>query len=276
MGFAGHSGIKNIPRLLAMDRRNLLGLFQFIEGRKPTEEDIELDYIKQALGFIRKLNYGNKGSALHSLPYASDACFSIAEHIASLERRFKSLQDIVQTDSVCLEAKQFISEVLYPEWKGLKPVIKKKIVGSGIKLEQRLCLEETIISPSDFGFHNSILTKKKLFFIDFEYAGWDDPAKMICDFFCQPEIPVPLDYFTCFVNDVSSMIYGRNKKNTLTRRSKLLFPLYRLKWCCIMLNDFVPAAGKRKKFAFFGEDRRQIQLIKAICYLKASNLKDWF
>ena len=25
-------------------------------------------------------------------------------------------------------------------------------------------------------------------FIDFEYAGWDDPSKLICDFFCQPAV----------------------------------------------------------------------------------------
>ena len=29
-------------------------------------------------------------------------------------------------------------------------------------------------------------------FLDFEYAGRDDPAKLVSDFFCQPEIPVPL------------------------------------------------------------------------------------
>ena len=28
---------------------------------------------------------------------------------------------------------------------------------------------------------------KKLFFFDFEYAGMDDPAKLISDFICQPD-----------------------------------------------------------------------------------------
>ena len=39
------------------------------------------------------------------------------------------------------------------------------------------------LSPSDFGFHNVIVEKDKILrFIDFEYAGWDDPAKMVSDF----------------------------------------------------------------------------------------------
>ena len=51
----------------------------------------------------------------------------------------------------------------------------------------KLKKEEMIISPSDFGFHNVINKNNKLFFIDFEYAGLDDPIKLICDFYCQPD-----------------------------------------------------------------------------------------
>ena len=39
------------------------------------------------------------------------------------------------------------------------------------------------MSPSDFGLQNTLFTKNKLFFIDFEYAGLDDPAKCLLDFF---------------------------------------------------------------------------------------------
>ena len=43
------------------------------------------------------------------------------------------------------------------------------------------------MSPSDFGFHNVIKKDDFLYFIDFEYAGLDDPVKLICDFYCQPD-----------------------------------------------------------------------------------------
>jgi len=140
----------------------------------------------------------------------------------------------------------------------------------------RLTQAERIISPSDFGFHNSIIHGKQLCFIDFEYAGWDDPAKMVCDFFCQPEIPVSLDYYTYFVNRLSLMLYGEEKSTALAQRVKLFFPLYRLKWCCIMLNDFTKGAGQRKRFASSGQDRRQGQLDKAISYYKRFDFKHWY
>src|SRR6185503_11886129 len=54
---------------------------------------------------------------------------------------------------------------------------------SNLNLQPRL-------SPSDFGYHNAVLADDETVrFFDFEYAGWDDPAKLVCDFFNQVEVP---------------------------------------------------------------------------------------
>lgn len=50
---------------------------------------------------------------------------------------------------------------------------------------------QAIVSPSDFGFHNSVETKVGqsivLRFFDFEYAGLDHPLKLVMDFALQPD-----------------------------------------------------------------------------------------
>jgi hypothetical protein len=49
------------------------------------------------------------------------------------------------------------------------------------------------------------------------------------------------------------------------RRAALLLPVYELKWCCIMLNEFLPAADSRRTFAgavVDREARRAVQLAK--------------
>jgi hypothetical protein len=49
------------------------------------------------------------------------------------------------------------------------------------------------------------------------------------------------------------------------RRAALLLPVYELKWCCIMLNEFLPAADSRRTFAGAIADRearRAVQLAK--------------
>ena len=50
--------------------------------------------------------------------------------------------------------------------------------------------EHRCISPSDFGFHNAIKTLDGVKFIDFEFAGWDDPCKALIDFMLQPKVPI--------------------------------------------------------------------------------------
>jgi hypothetical protein len=35
----------------------------------------------------------------------------------------------------------------------------------------------------------------------------------------------------------------------LAERTRLLLPVFRLKWCCIVMNDFLPAFTQRRKMA---------------------------
>jgi hypothetical protein len=121
----------------------------------------------------------------------------------------------------------------------------------GVALHTELSRRDRCISPSDFGFHNALVDPEgHLRFIDFEYAGWDDPAKMVCDFFCQPAVPVPMDFYDKLVESVVS---GLDRPDEHSQRISLLMPVYRVKWCCIMLNDFLPWGGDRRRFTRSGE-----------------------
>ena len=55
------------------------------------------------------------------------------------------------------------------------------------------------LSPSDFGFHNILQSEGRLNFLDFEYAGRDDLAKLLSDFRLCPEIKVKKKYSEIFV-----------------------------------------------------------------------------
>jgi hypothetical protein len=69
---------------------------------------------------------------------------------------------------------------------------------------------------------------------------------MVCDFFCQPEVPVPHELFAPFAAAVAADLDDPRRE---VRRIELLLPLYRIKWCLILLNDFLPVAGSRRRFA---------------------------
>ena len=109
------------------------------------------------------------------------------------------------------------------------------------------------LSPSDFGFHNALAGHDgKLTFLDFEYAGRDDPAKLASDFFCQPEVPVPLELSSRhFVRRLGDGLEPRRSR--AGRAVEILLDAYRIKWTCIILNDFLPLGAARRAFADAGE-----------------------
>jgi hypothetical protein len=136
--------------------------------------------------------------------------------------------------------------------------------------DREITQSERCLSPSDFGFHNTIRSGDgRLRFFDFEYAGWDDPAKTICDFFCQPAVPVPNEWLPAFLQEIGGAFPG----GELAERVALLLHVYQTKWCCIMLNDFLPAGNQRRAFsnpALEKESRWDKQLEKVVAFHHAA------
>ena len=119
------------------------------------------------------------------------------------------------------------------------------------------------VSPSDFGFHNTLVKKGRLFFVDFEYAGRDDPSKFLADFFIQPEIKVSSDYMEAFTHIAFETF---KDKEILFDRAIKLFPMFQIKWCCIIMNEFLPEIAKRRIFSnpeLNTEESKYRQLTKA-------------
>ncbi|MFA5906909.1 MAG: aminoglycoside phosphotransferase family protein [Desulfobacula sp.] len=261
IAFAWSNGIRVVPEPYACDTENLLGLYQFIEGGKLDREALTGRHISAAMEFISSINSASirfSEQALR-LPFAAESCLNLEQHLASVEHRIKKLSCMAIEDEVSAKAGSFFSSILLPEWNRIKEALSGEQ-----KKNRNIDRGSRIISPSDFGFHNAIIAPDgKVFFIDFEYAGWDGPVKMVCDFFCQPEIPVPINYMEIFADKITGFI---EPEYDMKQEIEKLMPLYRLKWCCIMLNPFIQASVKRKAFAFYETDRRELQLEKTVKY----------
>lgn len=246
--FAWENGVHSIPKPFSCSFEENLALYKFVEGI-PTQR-VEASHIQQALHFIIQLNK-NKNEALH-LPKAEEACLHIDDYFTSVEGRLERLSNSIIKDSIDIEAKKFIQEELLSAWKQVKQQFL-------LSQTNYLQAEDHILSPSDFGFHNALINGNgDISFIDFEYAGWDDPAKMICDFFCQPATPVPMHSFLTFTETIANL--SKNPKAT-QERTKSVLPICRIKWCCIILNVF-------KNDAVYSIEKKQQQLLKAITYSK--------
>lgn len=277
LNYAWDNGIRNIPKPIACSTEDNLGLYSFIEGEHIRGREIRNEYIKQAVYFVESLNSFSAMKKKGEIPLASEACLSINEHIQTVERRVNRLLNIPKTAKGDEDAQGFIINCLLLEWNRLRADIFDLYKQEEFSdINTKITLAEQCITPSDFGFHNALIDKKgTIFFIDFEYAGLDNPAKLICDFFNQVAVPVPLKH----VDDFKAVfVQSNDTTNALHLKVKILMPVYCIKWCCIILNDFLPVDAARRQFAKTSENtlsQKQIQLAKAKAKLSTLRSMKW-
>src|SRR5205085_11484733 len=198
------SGVRRLPRPLARDMENRLGLYEFIEGQQLLASEVSEDCVQQALDFYHEVNRHRTRTEATGLPLASEACFSLTEHLQCVTRRVRKFEEINVSSAVEKDAASFIRSELLPVTERVKKFATARVGELGLSMDEPVAHEDRRLSPSDFGFHNAIRpdVDDRLRFIDFEYAGWDDPANLVCDFFCQPAGPVSLIYLRMFTEAV--------------------------------------------------------------------------
>lgn len=256
-------GLKGIPRALEWDESKHLGIFEFIAGQRPATADLIEG--EAALDFIAELNQQRSRPEALALPPASEACFSIDEHLRAVQRRVDRLGSLLADDELDLAADHFVQTELLPAWEGVRTALAHRYDAPA--RARVLSAGERCISPSDFGFHNSLERPDgSLVFFDFEYAGWDDPAKLVGDFFCQPEVPVPASCFEPFITSLAAGLRLPDARG-FANRCRALLPVYQIKWSCILLNDFTRVGRERRGFslgdAAASRRRRQLTLARA-------------
>ena len=124
---------------------------------------------------------------------------------------------------------------------------KNHLQQNGVSNDFLLAQEFRTLSPSDFGFHNVLREADgKVVFLDFEYFGWDDPVKLVSDFLWHPAMNIAEDLKVRFVQRMN-VVFGNDP--CFQARLKAVFPLFGLKWCLILLNEFIPTESERRDFS---------------------------
>ena len=261
--YAAACGLTNVPRPVACDPDLGIAIYSYIEGRAIVPSDLGQELVGEAADFFRALNERRYAPEAAALPEASEACFSLTHHLELIDARIARLGAIEGGSPADAAARGFVAR-LAAAWENVRRDILGRAAAAGIVPDAGLSQSQRCISPSDFGFHNALRAPGgTTCFLDFEYAGWDDPAKMGADFFCQPAVPVPSDYMQDFL---AQALASLPEPERLADRARLLVPAYRIKWCCIVLNEFLPGSARRHAFASGTEEaeaRKVGQLEKA-------------
>lgn len=266
--FAWGLGLRCLPEPISCDVAAGIGLFRFVEGERIAPGTVGRCEVEQAMGFITELNRHRRERITDGLPEASEACFTLGRHLELVRCRLERLEQMPETGTIEQEALDFVREDVRPVFARITERIRREARRLGMGMDEELAAQDRVISPSDFGFHNTLRRKDgSLVFLDFEYAGWDDPAKLTGDFFSQVQVPVPLEQWEFVCDATVSIVVDRDIAKA---RMDMLLPLYRLKWCCIVLNHFLPVSASRRSFA--GQDSEGLkrnQLSRAKTMLQA-------
>jgi hypothetical protein len=249
------------PRAMAWSEQDRLGLFSWIDGRKLQPADVDEPAVEQALDFYLGLNQNRNIPSSKELITGAEACFTLQDHFDCIERRIQRIERLPVMGDLEHAALVFVQDSLLPAFMERRA----NVAVLETELNSEILPPQRAISPSDFGFHNALATVGgRLVFFDFEYAGWDDPAKFLCDFLCQPAIPIPVALWPLCCKRLAPGQPG----GVEPERVSLLLPFYQLKWCCILLNEFLPKDDERRRFALAKEPgevpgKKEIQLGKA-------------
>ena len=217
-----------------------IALYPFIDGGKIKK--ISKNHIRELFNFLNQINQ-KKGSI--KLPLAVDGIKNRKDHIKLCEEKIKQMKRVKPDSLIKKDFSFFLKDKIIPKFIEVKENFIKNDVFTLHKT--KLSQNDMVVSPSDFGFHNIIKSKKNLFFLDFEYAGLDDPIKLICDFYSQPEQSLTLLQKKMFITNI---FFKKHSLKQLELNTKIFLPFHKLKWCCIMLKEFKNETNKSdiKKF----------------------------
>lgn len=256
-------GVRTVPQPVCADFERRLGVYEYVAGRRVELDEISAAHIDAAVAFYCSINARRQSPLGRALSAASEACFTVADHLATVDRRVACLRNLPASSEVDAAAAYFVGGKLAPLWNRVRDRVAEEFARRG-GLDRRLPESHRRLSPSDFGYHNALVEPSgAIRFLDFEYAGWDDPSKLVCDFANQPDMPLPPKLSARFE---AAAVADAEDPEEIVKRIRWLGPVYQIKWSCIILNDFLPEGADRARFANGAADaanRKPAQLEKA-------------
>lgn len=193
-------------------------------------------------GLVQKRTFLAKAAAF---PAASEACLRGGEIVSQIQSRLERLRRV---KSPVLAG--FLEGEFLAAFEAASTSAREQ---RALAFDASIGPELQILSPSDFGAHNAIKSESgRISFIDFEYFGWDDPVKLVADFYWHPGMNLTSDLRTQWIARCGEVF--RDDASYAARLDAYL-PLYGLRWCLILLNEFLPAGFAKRMHADSGLGR---------------------
>ena len=218
-------GFRNFPKIILTNKKDNWTLFEWLEGTKVSRPNLK-DY-EALIFFLKNIQILKSFKKAKYIGYASEACFNLIDHKNLIIKR---LENIIKFSSG--EEKTWLKIEVLESIKKCEKNFEKYFSLSSSNLPYKA---EKILSPSDVGFHNILKIKDNFYYHDFEYAGWDDPYKLIVDILIQPENVLNRDISMKVFKSFESAL----NLNANFEFFKIYLILYRAKWVSIISKKII-------------------------------------
>lgn len=257
-----------VPHPVAADRVRQAALYGWINGaavERNAGSRPDGD-IAQALAFMRRLTDPDLRMRASMLGEAAEACLSLSELTAQIKGRFARLLAEVPALG------GFLGTAVRPAFSHAVMRARKLYGSADIDPDRPVEPQLRTLSPSDFGFHNALRRSDgRLVFLDLEYFGWDDPVKLTADFLWHPGFALSSAERSEWFGGCLALFGAQSAGDPgFATRLEAQMPLYGLRWCLILLNEFLPERWERRRFAGTDagwEEAKAAQLAKAQAWL---------
>lgn len=266
----GEAGLP-VPRPLARDDGAGLAAFAWVGGDSPDPIRPDPEALRQCAAMAGAL-FTLARRRLSACPWpARAACLRPGAILDQIEARLSRLAAVAPGHALGPRLAGFLDDEFAPELVRRRREFLDGCAAVGLDPAVPLPEAALTLSPSDFGLHNARRGPDgRLTFLDFEYFGRDDPAKLTADFLLHPAMSLPRPARHIF-REAAGAAFAQSPGHA--DRLRLLAPLVGLKWCLILLNEFLPEGLARRVFAGGGGGPEVLaaQLAKARAMLDRLN-----
>jgi Ser/Thr protein kinase RdoA (MazF antagonist) len=240
-------GFGGVPRPFLRDDERLFGVYSFEEGERRAPATLTVADTLAAAELAARLHAFPPGAS-NDLPGQSDglapasaACFSHADQSRLIEWRLSAFEANVDAELRDL-----------PALRDLRTTIERLVTAAveGLtaeELERPIPRQDWRLNTYDFGPHNWLFRPDgALTVVDFEGAGWDDPARMVMGCVSHPgSHGLPADAATAFLGRYAE---ARRLSDDEIARYERVGRLYDLEWATVFAYAVTPEAVEPRRF----------------------------
>ena len=230
--------IGNTPIMIHECDKENWNMMSWIEGKRA--HSLQKDDIQKISKFIAESNPENYSfPSTKSITDASEAFKGAKANQLIVERRIKKVIDMSNLD-LSEDLSKWLFDTLLPSYRSISKKFDDATRSCKAWRREEVRL---ILSQSDAGVHNILRTDSEIYFIDFEYAGFDDLARLVCNWVLNPNHLLGTDYENELIKAISKQT--THLGDSWIKRFHDIKKLVAIQWCTIMIGHTLNKKERR-------------------------------